>query len=120
MSDCTCYPNPVDRMGTRYMQRLYKLHGDRMDSLRELLDRKLFPHLATPTCSIEKRQVVSRALQLAGKQVMYDASPAMTRSGIENIMRGVAESVACEDCKEAVNDHIKEISTQWMILNRTI
>lgn len=67
----------VDRMGTRYMQRLYKLHGDRMDSLRELLDRKLFPHLATPTCSIEKRQVVSRALQLAGKQVMYDASPGM-------------------------------------------
>ncbi len=48
---------------------------------------------------------------------MDDHVAAMTRSGIENIMRGVAESVACEDCKKAVNDHIKEISTQWMILN---
>lgn len=48
---------------------------------------------------------------------MADHVAAMTRSGIENIMRGVAESVACEDCKKAVNDHIKDISTQWMILN---
>ena len=68
----------VDRMGTRYLQRLYKLHGCRMDSLRELLDRNLFPHIATQSCSVEKRQVVSRALQLAGKQVMYDASPGMS------------------------------------------
>ena len=41
----------------------------------------------------------------------------MTRSGIENIMRGVADSVICDDCKNAVYRHIKEISTQWMILD---
>ncbi|KAI0093014.1 hypothetical protein BDY19DRAFT_402627 [Irpex rosettiformis] len=116
----TLCPDIVDKMGTRYMQRLYNLHGSRMDKLRELLDRKLYPHVATPTCSVEKRQVVSRALNLAGKQVMYDASPAMTRSGIENVMRGVADSVACADCREAAHKHIKEISTQWMIFERTI
>ncbi|KAI0682889.1 hypothetical protein BC835DRAFT_1397953 [Cytidiella melzeri] len=66
----------ADKMGTLYLQRLYHLHLSRMDRLKELLDAKLFPHVAKPHCSVEQRQVVSRAYQLAGAQVFYSATPA--------------------------------------------
>jgi hypothetical protein len=65
----------IDKIGTQYIQRLYALHGTRMEMLKELLDKKLFPHVGKPYCSAEQRQVVSRALQLAGAQVMYNATP---------------------------------------------
>ncbi|KAI0690903.1 hypothetical protein BC835DRAFT_156979 [Cytidiella melzeri] len=110
----------VDKIGTRYLQRLYKLHGNRLDNLRELLGKKLFPHVAKPYCSVEKRQVVSRALQLAATQVMYDATPATTRVGIESGLLGVVSSVSCPDCEESVNAHVKDVATQWMIMDRTI
>ncbi|KAI0682887.1 hypothetical protein BC835DRAFT_1423883 [Cytidiella melzeri] len=48
----------ADQMGTLYLQRLYHLHMSRMSTLKELLDAKLYPHVAKPHCSIKQRQVV--------------------------------------------------------------
>lgn len=68
-------PVLAEKMGALYMDRLYRLHGSRMDVLKQLLDRAVFPHFAKPYCSIEYRQVVHRAYRLATTQVFYDATP---------------------------------------------
>lgn len=68
-------PALAEKMGPLYMDRLYTLHGVRMDTLKQLLDRPVFPHLAKPHCSVEQRQVVNRAYRLAATQVFYEATP---------------------------------------------
>jgi hypothetical protein len=63
------------KMGSVYLHRLHRLHGARMDALRELLDRAIYPHVAKPYCSIEKRREFSKAYDLACAQLYYDAFP---------------------------------------------
>ena len=77
-------PDDADRMGERYLFRLYKLHTGRMDDLRAILQRtKLYPHIAGPHCSVEKRKEASFAYGLACAQVWHDASPGQSLSFVE-------------------------------------
>ncbi|KAI0342267.1 hypothetical protein BDW22DRAFT_1357581 [Trametopsis cervina] len=105
----------VDRIGTRYMHRLLRLHISRMDTLKDLLDAPLYPHVAKPHCSAEQRRVVGRAFQLAGAQVYYSATPALARSGIETIMNSLVEAIGCHDCRESLEAHVKKLVTQWIL-----
>lgn len=65
----------ADAIGPSYLHRLHRLHASRMTALKALLDERLYPHVTKPYCSVEQRQVVSRAYQLAGTQVYYSATP---------------------------------------------
>ncbi|KAI0088757.1 hypothetical protein BDY19DRAFT_144380 [Irpex rosettiformis] len=112
--------NLTDNMGTTYLQRLHQLHALRTAKLKELLDTKLFPHVARPYCSVEQRQVVSRAYHLAGAQVFYDATPAISRPGIEKVMYDLIDAVTCPDCRESLITHVEELITTWMLFKRTI
>ncbi|KAI0758436.1 hypothetical protein BC629DRAFT_1117136 [Irpex lacteus] len=110
----------ADTIGTVYLQRLHHLHNTRMDGLRALLNEKIFPHVAKPYCSVEQRQVVSRAYHLAGAQVFYDATPAISRPGIEIIMSDLIAAVTCPDCKESLVAHVENLIAKWMLFKRTI
>ncbi|KAI0342628.1 hypothetical protein BDW22DRAFT_1484227 [Trametopsis cervina] len=113
-------PHLAEQMGVHYLHRLYRLQSARMEGLKRLLDKSVYPHVATPWCSPEQRQNVSRAVQLAATQVYYTATPATTRAGIESIMHGLANSIQCPDCKQVVETHVKEIADAWILLDRTI
>ncbi|KAI0342281.1 hypothetical protein BDW22DRAFT_1429140 [Trametopsis cervina] len=113
-------PELADKMGTRYLQRLHSLHSSRVDTLKSLLDVRIYPHVARSYCSVEQRQVISRAVQLGAAQVFYAASPATSRAGIESIFSGLVNSIECPDCKESVEAHIKDLVTKWTLVERTI
>ncbi|KAI0683764.1 hypothetical protein BC835DRAFT_1422973 [Cytidiella melzeri] len=98
----------ADKMGTFYLQRLYHLHLSRMDTLKELLDAKLYPHVAKPHCSVEQRQVVNFAL-----------CP-LSRPGLEVMLLAHVKAVECADCKASLEAHIQELVMKWMLLQRTI
>lgn len=69
------HPALIEKMGLSYLHRLHQLHGTRMDTLKELLSVKIFPHVATSRCSAIDRQVTGRAFELAASQVYYEATP---------------------------------------------
>jgi len=110
----------ADKMGTWYLQRLYKLHGTRMNTLKELLDKKLLHHPIKPHCSSEQQKVVTGTLQLANAQVLYSASPAISQARIESILYGLHDKVSCPDCKESLDAHTKELVSRWVLVERTI
>ncbi|KAI0681958.1 hypothetical protein BC835DRAFT_1301071, partial [Cytidiella melzeri] len=110
----------ANKMGTFYLHRLYHLHMLRMDTLRELLDARLFPHVEKPHCSVEQTQVVCRSYQLAGAKVFISASPALSRSRLEVMILGLIKAVDCPDCKASLDAHMKDLVMKWMLLQRTI
>ncbi|KAI0342266.1 hypothetical protein BDW22DRAFT_1429130 [Trametopsis cervina] len=110
----------LQRIGIHYLQRLLRLHTTRMGALKRLLDEPLYPHIAKPYCSAEQRQIVGRAFQLAAAQVFYSATPALPRTGIETIMNSLVEAVKCHDCRQALESHIKQLVTQWILTQCTI
>jgi len=110
----------ADKMGTKYLQRLYQLHGTRMDALKAMLDEKPYPHEARQHCSVVNRQATSKAYELAAAQVAYVATPALPHTTIELIMNGLADAVGCPDCKATLISRAKAIVTGWMLLKRTI
>ncbi|KAI0791651.1 hypothetical protein BC629DRAFT_1593236 [Irpex lacteus] len=112
--------NLADQMDVSYLQRLHHLHRSRISRLKALLDESPFPHEEKPYCSVEQRQVLSRAYHFAGSQVFYDATPATSRSGIEMVMRGLIEALSCPDCKASLTTHVDEMVKKWMLFTRTI
>jgi hypothetical protein len=75
MKLCELPEDWVVRMGVLYWHRLIRLHGTRMDALKNILETKLYPHVAQPHCSIMKRRETNNAYDLACAQIFYDASP---------------------------------------------
>ncbi|KAI0767947.1 hypothetical protein BC629DRAFT_1596229 [Irpex lacteus] len=110
----------MDLIGTTYVHRLVMLQGMRMDNFKEWLDEKIYPHVAKPYCSAEKRREVSVRYGAACAQVFYVAFPAMTRATIEVPMRALIDSIQCPDCKQSLETRVNDMCTKWLLLPRTI
>ncbi|KAI0776442.1 hypothetical protein BC629DRAFT_645597 [Irpex lacteus] len=105
----------VKQMGTQYMWRLFQLHGMRIDTLKSLLDLPIYPHIATRRCSAENRKQLSKCYGLTCRQVYYDASP-----DIETHFAALIDTLDCQDCKALTRQHVDEMCTEWLLLQRTI
>lgn len=68
-------PALVDQIGLKYLHRLQVLHGMRMETLKNLLDVRLYPHVPVPDCTPMQRRVVGRAYELAAAQIFCAATP---------------------------------------------
>lgn len=70
----------ASRIGLKYLHKLYQLHRMRMDTLKEILDVKLYPHVAKPYCSVQQRVITSTAFTMTGIQIYYHATPGESHS----------------------------------------
>lgn len=69
------------QMGANYLMKLLKLHGDRIDKLKEALDNAiLYPHVATRRCSVEKRKQAMLTFKVACAQLYREATPGQSYS----------------------------------------
>ncbi|KAG6337356.1 hypothetical protein ID866_1729 [Astraeus odoratus] len=65
----------VDRIGPRYLKRLFFLHFGRADALKRLLLPPPHPHPPTATCDFVEQKKLTRAWALASAYLAWDARP---------------------------------------------
>lgn len=110
----------VERMGATYLKRLFFLHFGRAEALKRVLGPPPHPHPPTPSCDFHSQKGLSRAWALAVAYLAWDVRPDMSTSTLESALRPLAEHLSCDQCKNALNDRVKNLIVQWSIVKRTI
>ncbi|KAI6140945.1 hypothetical protein EDD17DRAFT_1712878 [Pisolithus thermaeus] len=110
----------VDRIGPRYLKRLFFLHFGRSDALRRLLLPPPHPHPPTGTCNFTEQKKLTRAWALASAYFAWDARPDLSTSSMESALAPLGEQVSCEQCKLALQERLKTLIVQWSVVKRTI
>ncbi len=67
----------VDRIGPRYLKRLFFLHMGRADALKRILLPPPHPHPPTLWCDFEEQKRLARAWALASAYLAWEARPGM-------------------------------------------
>lgn len=70
----------ADRIGPRYLKRLFFLHFGRTDALKRLLLPPPHPHSPTMSCDFTEQKKLTRAWALASAYLAWDARPGMLLS----------------------------------------
>ncbi|KAI6119980.1 hypothetical protein EDD16DRAFT_730703 [Pisolithus croceorrhizus] len=110
----------ADRIGPRYLRRLFFLHFGRSDALRRLLLPPPHPHPPTVTCDFTDQKKLTRAWALASAYFAWDARPDLSTSSMESALAPLAEEVSCEQCKLVLRERLKTLIVQWSVVKRTI
>ncbi|EIW80463.1 hypothetical protein CONPUDRAFT_125253 [Coniophora puteana RWD-64-598 SS2] len=110
----------ADRIGSRYLKRLFFLHLGRTDALKRILLQPPHPHAPTLTCSFEDQGRVSRAWALASAYLAWDARPDLSMVALQAALAPLGEKVRCSLCREGLQERLKNVITEWSIVKRTI
>ncbi|EIW80262.1 hypothetical protein CONPUDRAFT_105225 [Coniophora puteana RWD-64-598 SS2] len=110
----------ADRIGSRYLRRLFFLHLGRTDALKRILLQPPHPHAPSPTCSFEDQNRVSRAWALASAYLAWDARPDLSTAALQAALGPLGEKVRCSLCREGLQERLKNVITEWIIVKRTI
>lgn len=110
----------VDRIGPRYLKRLFFLHFGRSDALKRLLLPPPHPHPPTVSCDFTEQKKLTRAWALASAYLAWDARPDLSTSAIESALAPLGEQLSCEQCKLALRERLKTLIVQWSVVKRTI
>jgi hypothetical protein len=70
----------ADRIGARYLKRLFFLHFGRADALKRLLLPPPHPHAPTTDCDFTEQKRLTRAWALASAYLAWDARPGMSHT----------------------------------------
>jgi len=67
----------AERIGPKYLKRLFFLHFGRVDALKRLLLSPPHPHAPTSWCNFAEQKKLTRAWALASAYLAWDARPGM-------------------------------------------
>ncbi|KAF8842293.1 hypothetical protein BDN67DRAFT_926703 [Paxillus ammoniavirescens] len=110
----------AERIGPRYLKRLFFLHFGRADALKRLLLPPPHPHPPTPICDFLEQKKLTRAWALASAYLAWDARPDLSTSTMESALGPLGEQLSCESCRRALHDRLKTLIVQWSVVKRTI
>ncbi|KAI9066566.1 hypothetical protein FKP32DRAFT_354827 [Trametes sanguinea] len=133
------------KMGPVYLKRLFLLHQSRLMALKQLLLKPPANHPTTPGCNPSEHSKLTRAWALATAQFVWDATPSKPIPGFEvvvpdagdlpsvalsvvgispNSLRALLEpissSIACESCRNMLQQRIQEVVYSWGLVKPTI
>jgi len=74
----------ADKIGARYLRRLFFLHFGRADALKRLLLPPPHPHAPTNDCDFTEQKKLTRAWALASAYLAWDARPGMFESKLHS------------------------------------
>ncbi|KAI6094095.1 hypothetical protein EV401DRAFT_1896481 [Pisolithus croceorrhizus] len=97
----------VDRIGPRYLKRLFFLHFGRSDALRRLLLPPPYSHPPTVTCNFTEQKKMTRAWALASAYFAWDARPDLSTSSMESALAPLAEEVSLAIIPVGTGFHLK-------------
>jgi hypothetical protein len=121
----------ADKMGSRYLRRLFFLHLGRADALKRLLLQPPVAHLPSPVCDASDQKRLTRAWALASAYIAWDARPSkppeacrsspytdrsfadMTGPEIQTSLTPLADGLDCAQCKLSLRERISTLIAQW-------
>ncbi|KAJ3841489.1 hypothetical protein EV361DRAFT_484717 [Lentinula raphanica] len=107
-------------MGAKYLRRMFFLHIGRADALKRLLLQSPHPHAPTSSCSFADQRNLTRAWALASAYIAWDARPDISKGFLESALTPLADRLTCELCRKNLNDRIRDLVVQWLVVKRTI
>ncbi|EGN93799.1 hypothetical protein SERLA73DRAFT_171717 [Serpula lacrymans var. lacrymans S7.3] len=110
----------VDKMGAKYLKRLFFLHFGRTSALKRLLLPPPHPHAPTNSCSFSDQKSVSRAWALVAAYLAWDARPDMSTHTIKTALCSLEEQVDCDICRTSLNERIRDLVIQWSLIKVSI
>ncbi|TFK68539.1 hypothetical protein BDN72DRAFT_898032 [Pluteus cervinus] len=110
----------AQRMGSLYLKRLFDLHLNRFNALREMLLRPPHPHLPTKECSLADQGALRRAWALASAYLAWEARADLSTHGIKLVFGPLIKQLACQLCKESLETMLREIVARWASVKHTI
>jgi len=120
-ADLTCLTDALaDRMGARYLKRLFFLHLGRVAALKRILLPPPEPHPPTAECNFDMQRAVSRAWILAAAYLSWDPKPSLTNAAIQSALEPLARNLSCAQCKELHARRLRNVVVQWSLVKRTI
>ncbi|EJD47032.1 hypothetical protein AURDEDRAFT_164091 [Auricularia subglabra TFB-10046 SS5] len=108
------------RMGPLFLCRLFNLHIDRIDSLRDLLVAPPSPHPPSPLCPQSRLDDLRRAWVIVAAAVLCDATPGIQTNELEAILRPLLARLCCRVCHQALSTHIGDLVRHWSSVKNTI
>ncbi|KAF8450451.1 hypothetical protein L210DRAFT_2389809 [Boletus edulis BED1] len=110
----------AERIGPKYLKRLFFLHFGRADALKRLLLPPPHPHPPTPTCDYAEQKKLTRAWALASAYLAWDARPDLSTGIMESALAPLGEQLSCESCRRTLHERLKTLIVQWSAVKRTI
>ncbi|KAI4294536.1 hypothetical protein K525DRAFT_274242 [Schizophyllum commune Loenen D] len=107
-------------MGPVYLRRLFMLHKNRIDALKEILAPAPYPHPETPSCSFADQRKVARSWQLAAAYFVTEGRPDMYPSMMESTVNSLLTEIACDDCKQTLKRRVQKAVVDWTMTPRSI
>ncbi|KZV76090.1 hypothetical protein PENSPDRAFT_646633 [Peniophora sp. CONT] len=110
----------ADRIGPRYLRRLFFLHLGRVDALKRVLFSPPGLHPTTQDCSAEDQRPLGRAWALEVAGMSWDLSPNMSVISLETRARAVGSNVECIECLDCLEHRIRKLLVDWSLVKTTI
>ncbi|KAL1714215.1 hypothetical protein EV715DRAFT_276728 [Schizophyllum commune] len=102
-------------MGPVYLRRLFMLHKNRIEALKEILAPAPYPHPETPSCSFADQRKVARSWQLAAAYLVTEGHPDMYPSMMESTVNSLLAEIACDDCKQTLKKRLQKAVVDWTL-----
>ncbi|KAL1695427.1 hypothetical protein GGG16DRAFT_45381 [Schizophyllum commune] len=97
-------------MGPVYLRRLFMLHRNRIEALKEILAPAPYPHPETPHCSFADQRRVARSWQLAAAYLVTEARPGTT---MESTVNSLLDNIVCDACKQTLKERLQKAIVDW-------
>ncbi|EIW80427.1 hypothetical protein CONPUDRAFT_105432 [Coniophora puteana RWD-64-598 SS2] len=110
----------AERLGAKYLRRLFFLHLGRVDALKRILLPPPRPHAPTSACSFDDQKSLTRAWALAAAYLVWNAKPDMSVSTMVSTLSPLGKLLSCDICQEGLRSHIRNAIVQWSVTKRTI
>ncbi|EIN04836.1 hypothetical protein PUNSTDRAFT_122576 [Punctularia strigosozonata HHB-11173 SS5] len=110
----------AEKMGPRYLRRLFFLHLGRTAALKRLLVPQPAQHPPNAVCGTAERQGLNRAWALASAYIAWDARPNLTSQDIRNVMNPLINDLVCTQCKLSFLERSLALIAQWSAVKATI
>lgn len=104
------------KMGPIYLKKMFFLHLGRVDALKRLLLPPPAGHAPTRDCGYYEQQRLTRAWALASAYLAWDARPDLSTVTIESALGPLGQHLACDQCKAALQERIKQLIVQWALV----
>ncbi|KAL1724929.1 hypothetical protein EV714DRAFT_288187 [Schizophyllum commune] len=102
-------------MGPVYLRRLFMLHKNRIEALKEILAPAPYPHPETPSCSFADQRKVARSWQLAAAYLVTEGRPDIYPSMMESTVNSLLAEITCDDCKQTLKKRLQKAVVDWTL-----
>ncbi|THU95010.1 hypothetical protein K435DRAFT_898239, partial [Dendrothele bispora CBS 962.96] len=105
----------VERMGSVYLARLFKLHRTRVETLLRLLMPVPYLHNPTNKCGFEQQKALANAWTTTAAYLSRSAKPDISTSTIRAIFNAMMKHITCPDCLRGRDERLNQIIVNWSI-----